>query len=102
MRMKNYIIIALMQTAFIGSAQHPLNHWTETIDIRYSSKQPIVNYVLSVDSSDYSSYAVEMKISNVSDTFEVAMVAHPEYDDRYWRYVESFSVDTKTGKGKFI
>ncbi len=91
-------IVAMLQ----GFAQHPLKHWTESIETRYDLKQPAVDYLLTIDPTDYSSFTVEMKIRNVADTFRVAMVAHPEYDDRYWRYVEDMSVEGKNGKGKFI
>jgi hypothetical protein len=43
-----------------------------------------------------------MRIRNIPDTFHVAMVAHPEYDDQYWRYVEDFKVTTKKGSGKIF
>jgi len=43
-----------------------------------------------------------MRIRNIPDTFQVAMVAHPEYDDQYWRYVEDFKVTTKKGSGKIF
>ena len=82
------------------SAQHPFKHWTESIETRYNMNQPVVDYLLTVDSTDISSFAIEMRIRNVPDTFQVAMVAHPEYDDRYWRYVEDFFVEAKNGKGK--
>jgi predicted metalloprotease with PDZ domain len=45
---------------------------------------------------------MEMQISNIPDTFNVAMVAHPEYDDKYWRYVEDFYAKTRNGKGSII
>ena len=93
------IFILLMLSA---SAQHPLKHWTESIETRYDLKKPTVDYLLTIDPKDFSSFAVEMKIRNVPDTFRVAMVAHPEYDDRYWKYVEDFSVEAKNGEGKVI
>jgi predicted metalloprotease with PDZ domain len=43
-----------------------------------------------------------MRIGNVPDTFHVAMVAHPEYDDQYWRYVEDFKVEAKKGNGEIF
>jgi predicted metalloprotease with PDZ domain len=93
------IFILVMLSA---SAQHPLKHWTESIEVRYDMHQPIIDYLLTVDSTDFSSFAVEMKIRNVADTFHVAMVAHPEYDDRYWQYVQEFFVEAKNGKGKVV
>jgi len=101
--LKKFNITATLLLVIISvSAQHPLKHWTEAIETRYDMKKPLVDYLLTIDSADFSSFAVEMKIRNVPDTFHVAMVTHPEYDDRYWKYVEGFSVEAKNGKGKII
>ena len=100
---KKFNIVAIFILAMLeGFAQYPLKHWTEAIESRYDIKQPAVDYLLTIDPKDFSSFAVEMRIRNVPDTFRVAMVTHPEYDDRYWRYVEDLSVEAKNGKGKFI
>ena len=47
----------------------------------------VIDYVLHVDSSDTTGFDITMRVRNAPDTFRVAMVAHPEYDDRYWRHV---------------
>jgi len=100
---KRFNIVAIFVLALVSaSAQHPFKHWTDAIDVRYDINQPVVDYLLKIDPTDFSSFEVEMKIRNVPDTFRVAMVAHPEYDDRYWRYVENFFVVAKNGKGKII
>ena len=100
---KKFNIVAIFILVILpGFAQHPLKHWTEAIETRYDMKQPIVDYLLTIDPTDFSSFTVEMKIRNVPDTFHVAMVTHPEYDDRYWKYVEGFSVEAKNGTGKII
>lgn len=91
------LMLVLFPALFFG--QHPLKHWTDAIEARYDSKQAVVNYTLTIESNDTSFFKVEMKVSNMPDTFSVAMVTHPEYDDRYWRYVENFYVDTKSGRG---
>jgi predicted metalloprotease with PDZ domain len=52
-----------------------------------------------VDSSDLSGFDVEMRLRNVADTFRLAMVKHPEYDDRYWRYIDGPRVEGRTGAG---
>jgi predicted metalloprotease with PDZ domain len=49
--------------------------------------QPVIDYVLHVDPADTTGFDVAMHVRNAPDTFRVAMVAHPEYDDRYWRHV---------------
>jgi len=56
--------------------------------------RPAVHYRLTVDSVDTTAYAVEMHIRNARDTFTVAMAAHPEYNNRYWRFVDSLTIST--------
>jgi len=77
--------------------QNPLVHPVDAVGIRFARMQPVVRYTLRIDRSDLSGYSVEMRIRNVSGTFRVAMVAHQEYDDRFWRYVESLRVDPGHG-----
>ena len=52
---------------------------------------PFVHYRLTVDAADTTAYTVEMHIRNAPDTFTVAMAAHAEYDDRFWRFVDGIS-----------
>ena len=51
-----------------------------------------VDYQIRVMPNDTSAFDVEMRIHNPSDTFQLAMAAHPEYDDRFWRFVENPTV----------
>ncbi len=55
--------------------------------------KPAVQYTLRVDSTDLSGWSVELLLRTTSDTFRLAMAAHPEYDDRYWRFVRDFAVE---------
>jgi len=55
--------------------------------------KPAAQYTLRVDSADLSGWSVEIRLRTTSDTFRLAMAAHPEYDDRYWRYVRDFAVE---------
>jgi len=55
--------------------------------------KPSIQYTLRVDSADLSGWTVEIRIRTSSDTVRLAMAAHPEYDDRYWRYVRDFVVE---------
>lgn len=59
--------------------------------------KPAMQYTLRVDSADLSGWTVEIRLRSTSDTFRLAMAAHPEYDDRYWRYVRDFTVETSGG-----
>ena len=80
-------------------AQHPLRHPADAVEIQFARSQPVAHYTLRVDTVDLSAFAVELRLRNVPDTFRLAMVAHPEYDDRYWRYVEDLRVAAAGGPG---
>jgi predicted metalloprotease with PDZ domain len=49
---------------------------------------PPIEYKIRLATDDTTAFDVSMRIRNAPDTFRLAMAAHPEYDDRYWRYVE--------------
>ena len=74
-------------------AQHPLHHPVDAVEVRYAASQPVVTYTLRVDSADLSGFDVAMRIRHAPDSFRLGMVAHPEYDDRYWRYVVNLRVE---------
>ena len=59
--------------------------------------KPGIQYTLRVDSADLSGWTVDIWLRTASDTVRLAMAAHPEYDDRYWRYVRDFVVETAGG-----
>ena len=63
------------------------------------SMQPAVDYTLTVDSADLSGYAVEMRIHHAPGSLRLAMPTHPEYDERFWRYVRDLRVDGAGGAG---
>src|SRR2546423_13249536 len=56
---------------------------------------PRVAYKIHVDASDLSGFTVEMRVRRAGDTVRLAMASHPEYDDRYWRYVENLSAEAR-------
>jgi predicted metalloprotease with PDZ domain len=57
------------------------------------AKSPI-NYIVRINPADLSGFEVEMRIPNPQGPVGLAMAAHPEYDDRYWRYVEDFRAES--------
>lgn len=59
--------------------------------------KPAVQYTLRVDSADLSGWNVEIRLQNPTGTVRLAMAAHPEYDDRYWRYVTNFAAQPASG-----
>jgi predicted metalloprotease with PDZ domain len=84
----------------LSRAQNPYHHFSEAMDIRYSSKQPVIHYTIVVDTADLSTVSVEMKITNIPDTFHLGMYVHPEYDDRFYRFVENLTVTGDEGAAK--
>ena len=78
-------------------AQQPFHHFSESIESRFARSDPIVSYVIRVDSSDLSGFDVEMRLRNARDTVLLAMAHHPEYDDRFFRFVENMRVDASRG-----
>lgn len=62
--------------------------------------QPRIAYRISVDSADLSGFNVEMRIRGAGDRdsgdiVRLAMAAHSIYDDRYWRYVEQLTAESR-------
>jgi len=98
--MKSFLllVVACIITITLHS-QQPFHDHREAVDVRYASSQPVIHYTLRIDPSDLSLFYVTMNIRNVKDTFHVAMVTHPEYDDRYWRFVEQITVKGKNANG---
>ena len=92
-------LVTLAACGRAASAQNPLRDHTEGVEIRFARTQPVVGYTLRVDSGDLSGFDVELRLRNVPDTFRLALVAHPEYDDRNWRFVEALRVETLHGAG---
>ncbi len=53
-----------------------------------------INYKITINPSDLSGFNIEMHIPDARGTIRLAMAAHPEYDDRYFRYVENFLAES--------
>ncbi len=87
----------LVALTTVAGAQNPIRHAADAVDARFARSQPIVRYAIRVDSSNLSTFAVEMNIRNAADTFRLAMSAHPEYDDKYWRHLEDLRIEGRSG-----
>ncbi|MGH7695518.1 MAG: hypothetical protein ACRENH_11075, partial [Gemmatimonadaceae bacterium] len=81
----------------VAGGQNPIRHPADAVEARFARSQPIVHYAIRVDSSNLSAFAVEMNVRNAPDTFRLAMSAHPEYDDKYWRYLEDLRIESRGG-----
>jgi predicted metalloprotease with PDZ domain len=70
-------------------AQDPPRHYTDLVQLRAARGAPVLAYRLSVDSTDLSAFSVELVIRGAPDTVRLGMAVHPEYDDRFFRYVDA-------------
>lgn len=95
-------LLALVALPSSVRAQHPYRHFADAVQMRFSPSQPVISYRLRVDSADVTGFAVDMRIRNAPDTLRLAMAAHPEYDDRYWRYLEELRVETDAGAATVV
>jgi predicted metalloprotease with PDZ domain len=84
------LTLTLLGTAV--SAQNPLRHFTDALDLRFARSQPVIQYALTIGDRDTTGFAVELRIRNAPDTFRIAMAKHPEYDDRYFRFVRDLRI----------
>ena len=81
----------------IATAQTPIRHWTDAIDSRFTVSDPPISYTLAIDSANVSGFSVRIDVRGQRDTVLLAMATHPEYDDRYWRYVRDVGVEGPNG-----
>jgi len=73
---------------------------TPYLALLFAVLKPGIQYTLRVDAADLSGWTVEIRLRTITDTFRLAMAAHPEYDDRYWRYVRDFTVEAAGGTAR--
>lgn len=57
------------------------------------SPQPKISYTLTIDSTDLSGIDVVMRIDGAPRTIRLAMAVHPEYNQRFWRYVRNLRAE---------
>ncbi|MBS1935996.1 MAG: hypothetical protein JST96_18495, partial [Bacteroidetes bacterium] len=91
-------ILCLVILPLFCSAQNPLTDLADRTRSRFSNKQLVIDYTLSIDTADLSFISVQIKLTNISDTFQLAMYAHPLADDKYWRYIENLTIKNDDGK----
>ncbi|MGQ0703181.1 MAG: M61 family metallopeptidase [Gemmatimonadales bacterium] len=59
--------------------------------------KPQLTYRLRIDPGDLTGVAVELRIRSAPAGLVLAAPAHPEYDDKYWRYVEGLHATDGAG-----
>ena len=63
-----------------------------------ASPEPQLEYTLHFNPADTSAISVELRVTNAPARMQLAAHAHPEYDDKYWRYVEDIRASTRAGR----
>jgi predicted metalloprotease with PDZ domain len=81
------LIPTLLLAAFLGFAP---------------SKEARLEYTLRFDPADTTSASVRVLVRNAPISIVVAAHAHPEYDDKYWRYVEDLRAHNAAGQALTI
>ena len=61
----------------------------------FAQAPPALEYNLTVDPANLRQIGVTLHIARAPDTVRLAMAAHPEYDDRYRRYVTGFAAESR-------
>jgi len=54
---------------------------------------PSIVYTLTINPADLSGFDVEMRISGAPQSIALAMAVHPEYNDRFWRYLRNLRAE---------
>lgn len=62
-----------------------------------SPVKPQIEYRLTADPSSFVGVSVELRMMNVPAGLTLAAAAHPEYDDKYWRYLEGLDARDAAG-----
>ena len=75
---------------------------SNTPSAKQINSRPTIQYVLTIDTNNLSGYNVQIQLKNTKHSFQLAMATHNIYDDRFWRYVRNFRVETSQGKASYI
>lgn len=70
-------------------------------DKEHQTLRPTIHYLLKVDPANLSGYEVEIQLQHFPHRLRLAMATHHEYDDRPWRDVKDFHIETGQGKATF-
>ena len=89
MRMRD---LGWMVAAVAALAALPGSSWAQ-------ASTDTVRYTLRIDSLDLSGFEVEMRVPNAPPVLRLAMAAHPEYDERFWRYMRGLRAETGGAAG---
>ena len=63
------------------------------LSLSANKPQPHIRYTLTISPTDPTSINVWMQVERAPRSFRIAMAVHPEYNDRYWRYIRDLRAD---------
>jgi predicted metalloprotease with PDZ domain len=56
--------------------------------------EPHLSYSVTIDTADLSGFDVTVQIEGAPRSIRLAMAVHPEYNDRFWRYVRNMRAES--------
>ena len=59
-----------------------------------AKREPHIYYTVTIDTADLSGFDVTMQIEGAPRSIRLAMAVHPEYNDRFWRYVRNLRAES--------
>jgi predicted metalloprotease with PDZ domain len=59
-----------------------------------AKREPRIYYSIAIDTADLSGFDVTMQIEGAPRSIRLAMAIHPEYNDRFWRYVRGLRAES--------
>ena len=62
-----------------------------------SSRDARLDYTLHFDPADTTAITLQLSVRNAPASMQLAANAHPEYDDKFWRYVDQVTATTNCG-----
>lgn len=78
--LRSFALTLLVGLTFLPAA------WPVAVDAAPATP---VGYTIHIDPSDISGIDIEMRFLTTRLPTRIAMAAHPEYDDKYYRYIEN-------------
>ena len=59
---------------------------------------PALSYLVRIDPTDLTGFNVTLRLTGPPPSVQLAMAIHPEYNDRFWRYVRNLRAVSKSGR----
>lgn len=94
------LFLSVLLVSATTEAQKPARRSAAAGEVRRTD--PVLRYTLRATATDTTGFAVDLHVSGTADTIRLAMAAHPEYDDRFWRYVEDLRVESTRGAASIV